>query len=61
MTFKQSIKAINEASYDTHLTMAERSLYKWISTQNKHRHLFIQHLRKSWGTVFLKIDQKHKR
>ena len=59
VTFKQSIKAINDASNDTRLTIVERGFYKWISTQNRHRHLFI-HNNHSFNPS-LKIDQKHKR
>lgn len=59
MTGKAQIKAINEAVYDTRLTMVERKFYKWISTQNRHRHLFLSF---RWGVGHsLKIDQKHKR
>lgn len=63
MTFKQSIKAINEAVWDTRLSMNERHLYKWLKTQNKHRHLFYIFLRRTsnWNNVSLKINQKHKR
>ena len=60
VTFKQSIKAINDASNDTRLTIVERGFYKWISTQNRHRHLFI--FQKSYfHPISFKIDQKHKR
>lgn len=60
MTIKQSIKAINEAVYDTQLSMNERHFYKWIKTQNRHRHLFYKTKRGIWG-ITLCIDQKHKR
>ena len=60
VTFKQSIKAINDASNDTRLTIVERGFYKWLSTQNRHRHLFI--FKKPWrGSISFKINQKYKR
>lgn len=60
LTFKQQIKAINDASSDTHLTSSERNLYKWLSTQEKHKHMFI--FKKFWWQqVLFRIDQKHKR
>lgn len=39
MTLRQKFKAIREAVYDTQLSMSERKLYKWIVTQEKHKHL----------------------
>lgn len=59
LSIKQQIKAINDASDDTRLTMVERKFYKWISTQNKHRHLFL--VIPNWKEKWFKIDQKCKR
>jgi hypothetical protein len=60
LTFKQQINSINDASDDTRLTSSERDLYKWLSTQDRHRHVFQHYIKGQWNT-FLKIDQKRKR
>ena len=42
MTHKQQIRAIKEAVYNSKLSMNERKLYKWITTQDRHKHLKIR-------------------
>jgi len=56
LTFKQQLRAINEAVYDIQLTMNERKFYKWLSTQNKHKHLSYLYT-KDWK-VFIKLRYK---
>jgi|LakMenE01Jun11ns_1017448.scaffolds.fasta_scaffold6978160_1 hypothetical protein len=58
LTFRQQIQAINKAVYDTQLTVNERKLYNWLSTQHKHKHIF--YIKKSWWETLLKINQKRK-
>lgn len=55
----QQIRAINEAVYDTQLTMNERKFYKWLSTQNRHKHILF--FTPDWRKKWLQIDQKCKR
>lgn len=59
LTFIQQLKAINDAIYDIQLTSNERRFYKWISTQNKHKHIFRCYVKSQWNP-FLRINQKHK-
>jgi len=59
ITHKRQIRLINEAIYDTRLTMVERKFYKWISTQNKHKHVFF--FSKRWNENWLRINQKYKK
>jgi hypothetical protein len=59
LSIKQQIRAINNAVYDTQLTMVERKFYKWLSTQNRHRHLFVSSVNWKRGKVtYLKITQR---
>jgi hypothetical protein len=60
LTYIQQLRAINDAVYNTQLTTSERRFYKWISTQDRHRHVFQHYIKGQWNTL-LKIDQKHKR
>jgi hypothetical protein len=60
---KQARNAIKKATYNTQLSMNERYFYRWIETQDRHRHVFclpIRHMGTIWN-VSLQIDQKHKR
>ena len=57
LTYIQQLRAINDAIYDTRLTKSERWFYKWLSTQDRHRHVFQHHIKGQWNTL-LKIDQK---
>jgi len=64
LTYIQQLRAINDAVYNTQLTASERRFYKWISTQDRHKHLFPFFLRRrisNWDDVSLRINQKHKR
>lgn len=60
LTYIQQLRAINDAIYDTRLTKSERWFYKWLSTQDRHRHVFQHRIKGQWNTL-LKIDQKRKR
>lgn len=56
LTFKQQLRAINEAVYDIQLTMNERSFYRWISTRNRHKQISCLYT-KNWN-VSIKISYK---
>lgn len=59
LTYKQQLRAINEAVYDIQLTMNERKFYNWISTQYRHKHVLF--FTPNWREKWLRIDQKRKR
>jgi len=60
LTYIEQLRAINDAVYNTQLTTSERRFYKWISTQDRHRHVFPHYVKGPLSTL-LKINQKHKR
>ena len=39
MTLRQKFRAIKDAVFNTQLSISERKLYRWIVTQEKHKHL----------------------
>lgn len=59
MSWKQQIKVLNNSISNNLMTPNEKAFYKWISTQNRHGHLFF--FSKNWGNKWFKIDQKKKR
>jgi hypothetical protein len=55
LTIKQKRRAIAEAIYDTQQTMSERKLYRWISTQFKHKHVGLTRAQSTWRYNYLII------
>ena len=60
LTYKEKLRAIYDAVWDTQLTINERKFYIWLTTQDRHHHVFQHYIRGQWNTI-LKINQKRKK
>lgn len=58
LNIKQQLRAINNSTHDTRLSISERKLYQWLNTQLRHKNL--RTYNNSWRDWKLCVFKKNK-